>query len=557
MRSDFGVDGYEIEGLLGAGATGETWLAREGASGNHVALQRIRPRDAQAAEQIRRLVERLDALARPHLRRIRELLPYGEEFVLVLDHVEGGTLEQLLLVRGILDPGEVVTMASTVAGALAAAHERGLVHGAVTPETILFTAEGTPLIADVGLGQLVRSPDGTPPNPYADPAEPSESTPSPAGDVYGLAGVCYTALTGLTPRAGEPHRPIHQVSPGVPPGLAHAIEAGLQRAWDMRPHIGQFAALLDAACPRVPVRLPDGKPAPEPSPPEYGPAPSTTTAPAPAYSPAPPFGPPPARESGQSGQSGQERPPQNAGPRRPEQSPPPPPRQGSGQTPPTPPPARQGGEEESHEREPSRTPQLAMVGGALLLVVIIIVGVVVWRINASSTPDTTKTTQPTRTATPTPRPSVSLDPVAAQWMKTFKTFDDRRTKAFAERQPNLLTTLYAPESQAYNENRQYMRLLAQRDARRVLGLKRPISTLRTVTKAPNRIVFEAERQEQSYTVVMDSGQQFRCPGGPVKKVRIEVVPLKGTTAWRISREWQVGGPTTAEVQVCQRVTPTG
>lgn len=268
MRSDFDVDGYEIEGLLSAGPIGETWLARDEANGEQVALRRIRPRDATAVDQARRLVERLNALGHPRLRRVKELLPYDGELVLVVDHAEGGSVEQLLLVRGVLDPGEVVTIASTVARALAAAHERGLVHGHLTPDSILFSADGQPVLADLGLAKLA-APDDEPSDAYADPAEAGESEPSPAGDVYSLAAICYTALTGLLPRAGERHRPIHQVSPGVPPGLAHAIEAGMQRAWDMRPHMSQFGTLLTTSCPAVPVRLPDSTPVAEPTAPDF------------------------------------------------------------------------------------------------------------------------------------------------------------------------------------------------------------------------------------------------------------------------------------------------
>src|SRR5690606_5016031 len=184
--------------------------------------------------------------------RVRELLPLDEELVLVLEHIEGGTLGQLLLVRGTLDPGEVVTLGATVASALAAAHERGLVHGDLSPDTILLSADGTPMVSGLAFGRLAAPSDDEEPNPYLDPAETQESEPTPAGDVYSLAAICYMALTGLVPRP-KGHRPVHQVAPGVPPGLAHAVEAGLQRAWDMRPHMGQFGTLLEASCRRAPI----------------------------------------------------------------------------------------------------------------------------------------------------------------------------------------------------------------------------------------------------------------------------------------------------------------
>lgn len=196
---------------------------------------------------------------------------------------------------------------------------------------------------------------------------------------------------------------------------------------------------------------------------------------------------------------------------------------------------------------------LAIVGGALLVVLTVIVVVVLWRLSAG-TPEATHTTSPTpsHTASATPTPTQSLDPLTARWSKAFALFDQRRTNAFARRDPNVLTQLYAPKSQAYDENRGYMRELAKAKVAKVLGLRRPISTLAPVTKQARRIVFEVVRRQQPYTVVMTNGQQARCPAGPEKKVRIEVVPLTGSTAWRISREWQVGGPTAKEIVVCTR-----
>ena len=690
MRSDFDVDGYEIEGLLGAGPTGETWLAREVASGTHVALHRIRPRDSDSADQARRLVERLTALNHPHVRRVRELLPYDDELVFVLNHVEGGSLEQLLLVRGTLDPGEVVTTAATIAGALAAAHDRGLVHGDLRPEDILFADDGTPLITDIGLGRIAAPADDAQPRAYADPAEPDDSDPTPAGDVYSLAAICYSALTGLVPRPGEAHRPLHQVAPGVPPGLAHAIQAGLQRAWDMRPHMGQFGSLLDSASRRAPVRLPDGKPAPELTTPDYGPSPDDADAagqgpPYGSASPAPgpegrrpgergpqsggargpgragagagpsgagspgPAGPGPAGRTptgrGQSGraqagaertdhessgraQQGREPGPAQSGPAQagPAQAGPaqaggqqsgqplnvswPPfgpsspttasdPTQGrqgerdagaaagpdptssgpgrgrassgprgrdttgSRQEAGSDPPARRprglrprgGADDDAGDGDSSRTPQLALVGGALLLVIAVVVTIVVWRMSGDSEPIAEPTKRPTRTASPTP--TVSLDPLSARWLKTLDVFDQRRANAFAHRDPDLLTQLYAPDSQAYKENRLYMVELAQSKAARVLGLKRPLSSLTTVSRDARTIVFEVVRQQRPYTVVMNNGERAGCPAGPPKKVRIEIVPLKGSTAWRISREWQVGGPTTPEVQICRASKQSG
>ena len=115
-----------------------------------------------------------------------------------------------------------------VAEALAAVHGRGLVHGSVTPDNILFTQDGRPLLSDTALNQVTAGDEGFGgTHGFTDPQVSSTGSLSAAGDVFGLAAVGWTALTGSAPAATA--RPaLLSLSPGIPPGLAHAIEAGLQ-----------------------------------------------------------------------------------------------------------------------------------------------------------------------------------------------------------------------------------------------------------------------------------------------------------------------------------------
>jgi serine/threonine protein kinase len=131
------VPGYDVDHLIGYGAAGEVWLARELATGDVVALKRVRvAQDLEARDRIRREAAMLAALEHPHLVRLRTVVTLAEELVLVLDHASGGSLAGVLAARGSLRAGEVVTMATPVAEALAAVHARGVVHGDVTPANV-------------------------------------------------------------------------------------------------------------------------------------------------------------------------------------------------------------------------------------------------------------------------------------------------------------------------------------------------------------------------------------------------------------------------------------
>lgn len=260
MQGDFQVEGYVIEGLLGAGSTGELWLAREQASGQQVALKRFRPRDEETQREARRMVNTLAQLSHPNLLPVREMVSLGEYFVIILDYPEGGTLDQLLSIRGTLHPGEMVTIASGIADALATVHQIGLVHGDVNPESVVFAADGRPLLTDVGVMGLIERDQLLGTHGFTDPATLAEDAgpPTAASDVYGLAAVCYTALSGTSLDAQQQRRPLHQIAPGVPPGLAHAVEAGLQEDPSARPSAGSFGGQLTSAAPAAPVRFPEG-----------------------------------------------------------------------------------------------------------------------------------------------------------------------------------------------------------------------------------------------------------------------------------------------------------
>src|SRR5438309_584724 len=89
----------------------------------------------------------------PHGKRSPGTTP-PDGAVLVLDLADGGSLAELLAVRGRLTPGEVITAVSPVAAAVAYLHAAEIVHGDVSPANILFTPGGVPLLADLGVARL-------------------------------------------------------------------------------------------------------------------------------------------------------------------------------------------------------------------------------------------------------------------------------------------------------------------------------------------------------------------------------------------------------------------
>src|SRR3712207_899361 len=106
----------------------------------------------------------------------------------------------LLTRRGRLRPGEVVTALAPVAAALAHAHERGVVHGDLSPGNVVFTAEGRPVLTDLGVARVLGEEAAREVTPaYVDPTVARGGAPGPASDVFGVAAAAFHALTEIAP----------------------------------------------------------------------------------------------------------------------------------------------------------------------------------------------------------------------------------------------------------------------------------------------------------------------------------------------------------------------
>jgi serine/threonine-protein kinase len=169
----------------------------------------------------------LSRLEHPNVLRIYDfgfLEDTGAPFQ-VCEYLSGGTLEDLIAHRGPLPPDEVQAILAPIAGALAEAHELGIIHRDIKPSNILFTrldGTGQPKIADFGIARQTHGRNSSGENEdttsslkglvflssrWAAPEQILDQGESPATDIYSLALVAASMLQG---------RPIfddHQVRP--------------------------------------------------------------------------------------------------------------------------------------------------------------------------------------------------------------------------------------------------------------------------------------------------------------------------------------------------------
>ncbi len=264
------VDRFTLVACLGRGGHGDVYRAIDPRIGAVVALKVVPSVDAAALSRVRREAQAVNRLGRADVARIHDCgaLP-GDGAYLVMDLVEGETLEQRLLRGPRLDPSEAVLLVRKLLAVLAAAHAAGLVHRDVKPANLMLTADGRVVLLDFGLVKFVElAPTlrltatgvwvGTP--AYMAPEQVKAAAVDARADLYAVAVVLFELLAGRPPFVGgsdfavleghvdQPPPDLRVLCPHVAPALAAVVARGLAKDPDGRwPSAEAFASALAAA----------------------------------------------------------------------------------------------------------------------------------------------------------------------------------------------------------------------------------------------------------------------------------------------------------------------
>ncbi|WP_344198167.1 protein kinase domain-containing protein, partial [Kribbella karoonensis] len=143
--------GYSLRRQLGSGSAGTVWQVRDRATGRNAVLKHIPAGALPDSHRVREDLTKLAHLRHPHLARLVEFRETDTGWLLISQHLAAGTLTALLTRRGPLTKGELVTLLTPLASALSYLHEYGLTHGSITPNNIMFDADGRPILTDPAL----------------------------------------------------------------------------------------------------------------------------------------------------------------------------------------------------------------------------------------------------------------------------------------------------------------------------------------------------------------------------------------------------------------------
>ncbi|MEU8383519.1 serine/threonine-protein kinase [Streptosporangium sp. NPDC048865] len=203
---------YRAIAKLGAGGMGVVWRARDELLHREVAIKEVRldPNlpEAQRAEARERTLREARAAARlghPSIVAVHDVVAQDGRPWIVMDLVDGRSLEQAVQAEGPLPPRRVAMIGLAVLDALALAHSRGIVHRDVKPANIMLDRNGGVLLTDFGIATLegdvqLTSPDALVGSPaYMAPERLRGADDGPATDLWALAATLYTAVEGRSP----------------------------------------------------------------------------------------------------------------------------------------------------------------------------------------------------------------------------------------------------------------------------------------------------------------------------------------------------------------------
>jgi predicted Ser/Thr protein kinase len=191
---------------LGTGGFGTVWLAKDTQLNRTVAIKMAHAPDAETEERMLREARALAAVHHPNCVRVYDIVSEGDGLGLIMEYIEGEQLAEVVHGQGSLSDLQAARLWLTMAGALIAAHEKGVLHRDVKPANVIVDPSGMPHLIDFGIarskgdqtltaaGMMVGTPD------FLAPETATGASATPASDAWQLAATVSFALAGHPPR---------------------------------------------------------------------------------------------------------------------------------------------------------------------------------------------------------------------------------------------------------------------------------------------------------------------------------------------------------------------
>jgi len=220
------IGDYKIQRKVGAGGMGVVYQGLHVRLEQRVAIKDLAPELASNQEMRRRFIReaRIQAqLNHPHVVNVHNLLEHQGHLLLVMEFVEGKTLDKLIQEQGALPYEKAVNICRQVLEALSFMHSKGVIHRDLKPGNIMITEEGRVKVTDFGIAKATKEEGHTRAGVrlgtlwYMSPEQVKGKPVDARSDLYAMGITLFQMVTGKLPFFGNSDFEIMKAHTEVPP----------------------------------------------------------------------------------------------------------------------------------------------------------------------------------------------------------------------------------------------------------------------------------------------------------------------------------------------------
>lgn len=246
---------YRILKVIGIGGMAVVFEAMDMLMRRNVAVKMLKDDINNDVQSVKRFINESKAVAmlsHPNIVNIYDVSVKDDRKYIVMELVDGITLKNYILKKGVLSFHEVISITEQILMALEHAHSKGIVHRDIKPQNIMMLKNGSVKVADFGIAKLPNAETVTMTDKaigtvfYISPEQASGKQIDRRSDIYSLGVTMYEMATGKLPFVADSPvsvaimqvkntpRPPRELNPNIPVGLEQVILGAMEKNPDNR-----------------------------------------------------------------------------------------------------------------------------------------------------------------------------------------------------------------------------------------------------------------------------------------------------------------------------------